>query len=247
MPRHVNIADRSYACPLCTVPITVSLDRLESYQCPDCQTVFKVMADMETGRAALFAPLAEKQTEPLGLPRGSVRALVAMGLSFTCWVLVAMDRALPPALLSLTLTVIGFYFGFRSHSDPRDDRIYDAWIHRQQPLNLPGGAIRVILLVGFALSGAALWARGVMGNLEVMEFFAILAGLVAGYLLSRMMTPLKQSHLYELWRHLRAMLVLLATAAVAVMAVHGTWMHWEQRPFVLLTAGISFYFGSRST
>ncbi|MBS3821503.1 MAG: hypothetical protein GVY16_04260 [Planctomycetes bacterium] len=247
MPRQVHIADRSYACPVCAAPVSEQLEKLKAWQCPDCHTAFKVMADAETGRTALFAPLAARQVEPLGLPRGSVRALVALGLSATCWALVAGCRDLPPALLSLTLTVIGFYFGFRSHTDPRDDRIYDAWIHREQPLNLPGGIIRVVLVLGFGISGLVLYSRGWLNHIDVLEFFAILTGVVAGYLLSKVMTPLKRSRLYDIWRHVRALLVLAATALAAVMALQGSWTIHGGRPFMLLTAGISFYFGSRST
>ena len=78
-----------------------------------------------------------------------------------------------------------FHFGFRRKSKSAQSRILDASARVQEPLNLPGGSIRLILILGFAGCAVVLWARRQIINPAYLEFFIILAGLVAGYFPAR--------------------------------------------------------------
>lgn len=52
--------------------------------------------------------------EPLNLPKGSIRSFVTLTMALSCWALVVTGRPVPAWLFSLILTVIGYYFGFRT-------------------------------------------------------------------------------------------------------------------------------------
>jgi hypothetical protein len=51
--------------------------------------------------------------EPLSLPHGSIRAVLAVALTGTCCFLWATGQALPGELLALASGVVGFYFASR--------------------------------------------------------------------------------------------------------------------------------------
>src|SRR3990172_3157799 len=55
---------------------------------------------------------------PLGLPTGSVRAVLALILCATMWYLVYLGEAVPGLLASAVLLVVAFYFGVRSTASP---------------------------------------------------------------------------------------------------------------------------------
>lgn len=246
MIRRVDIADRTYTCPVCNQTISEELLDRREYVCESCTTRFDVLVEDTTQRVALLAPPAPHTAEPLYLPRGSVRAMVALALSGTGWIMVATDQALPAGLLSLTLTVIGFYFGLRAKSESTRDRIFDPAVPKDLPLFMPANVIRVVLIAGFAITAVVLWQRGDIHRPAVLEFFMILLGLLGGYVITRLSRPLKQTRLYEIYRHFRALGVLGATLALAILGLAGQWAEPPAPAVVVLSMIVSFYFGSRS-
>lgn len=235
------------ACPMCSRPVRGTMRDGLDYTCPDCNAVFRVLVEEDRDRVAFLAPDQEPDVQPLHLPRGSIRATVAMLLSGTFWTLVLLGAPLPPSLLGVLLTILGAYFAFRGHSDPTDDAIYDPRISRNNPLNLPPGFIRAVLILGFGIAGVVLAVQGRLGQMEILEFYLLVVGLLAGLVLSRGMEPFKQSRGYALWRHIRAMIVILMAVAVAVLSLAGRWHGEEEYLYVVFCAVVTFYFGSRST
>jgi len=51
---------------------------------------------------------------PLGLPRGSVRAIIALTVIVGCLAYIVLYRDFPQALNALLGVVIGYYFGSRN-------------------------------------------------------------------------------------------------------------------------------------
>jgi hypothetical protein len=51
--------------------------------------------------------------QPIWLPKGSVRALLALGTTATTLYMCARGIPVPELLRDLTMTVVGFYFGGR--------------------------------------------------------------------------------------------------------------------------------------
>ena len=237
---------RQYQCPTCGLAIHGTLDGIDRYKCVDCRSEFKVMLDAETGRAAFLAPPAPDTPHPLYLPQGSVRALVALALAAACWGQMLLGRQVPVALLSLLLTVIGFYFGFRSHSGSARDRIFDPSVYAEPPLFLPAGVIRKILLGGFLVAACVLYFRKQLSDRELLSFFLILFGLILGHLFGRSFRKLQGSGLYVFVGHCKALVVLAAAAGVILLILSGRWRELRQIPLAVLCLIISFYFGSRS-
>ena len=101
-----------YECKACAARV----DQVEgnAYQCLNCGALYTLIkADDETPVG--FIP---KKREPLNLPRGSVRALTTIALSFTFLYQIYLYQNADLLLMQLLLTVIfyyhKFYFGSRN-------------------------------------------------------------------------------------------------------------------------------------
>jgi hypothetical protein len=88
----------------------------------------------------------------LGLPAGSVRAVLAIMVFGLIWGLLLLPEAepkpIPLYLYSLMFLILGHYFAARGHSPAVSGR-------EHPPLFLPRGTIRTIFVLGFA--GALGW------------------------------------------------------------------------------------------
>jgi len=235
----------TYHCPDCGLEIHEKLADAQAFECSGCRRRYQVLLDESTRKAGFVRLDAAAIQEPLGLPKGSVRAVATLTTAGCCWVLMAADDPVPGYLLSLLLAVIGYYFGFRQKLKGAGSRILDASAHTIEPLHLPGGSIRLVLILGFAACGTLLWARRQLVDPAHLEFFIVLAGLVVGYFFARFAAVAAGSAFGNLVNHTKGFLVLIATAGLAVLLLTGTH---AQAPRLGLTLAcfISFYFGSRS-
>jgi len=234
--------DILYRCPHCREQITRLPDNHTYYTCSRCRTRYLAMVDEQTNTVAFVDQTTRPSSRPLGLPKGSVRALVALSMVATCTALVARGHDVPGALASLLLTIIGFYFGFRVKSASLSDRVYDPSARRELPLYLPGGVIRTLLILACLFMAGLLLHRARLLSVPAhLELFVILAGLIAGHYfhkVSRGTGPLLG--------HAKAALAVVMAAGLSWLFVTET--HAALPPFavMLLCATISFYYGSRS-
>ena len=53
------------------------------------------------------------KNQPLGLPEGSVRAIIAIGLTVTVIVAIFVNRQVPDVVFGFMAAIIGFYFASR--------------------------------------------------------------------------------------------------------------------------------------
>lgn len=234
-----------YKCPHCATQIRQKLQDGEDLICVRCKCRFRVMLDEESGKVA-FADVAETKTpEPLYLPKGSVRAVTTVLLAVTSWILIVGAKNVPDYLFGLNLTVIGYYFGFRKKVKASESRIFDPSARSEEPLFLPAGLIRFFLIAGFMVCAFLLYKRGRLEDLRYIEFFAILIGLVIGYVFGRISRPLRGTKVYSIVNHLKGALVLGAAGVLAHTLLFADGAGDPHMPLAL-TAVISFYFGSRS-
>lgn len=178
---------------------------------------------------------------PLGLPRGSVRALVTLGLLTVFWILLYLGRDVPTALGFSVLVTTGYYFGSRSRGG-RSGR---------QPLFLPRGSIRTIIVAGSALVGYFLFQNGRLdfGNLErSTAMFSSEGALVGGFTFKKLIELLfrgKLEVLHKWMENIKALLVTTAAGGLGLTSLLGLEGETSSQLALLAAPFVVFYFGSR--
>lgn len=190
-----------------------------------------------------------KRMHALGLPGGSVRALMALGLVGTVCGLLIRDPSspLPEPLESLLFVVLGHYFAARGQApdDPEGG---------PPPLYLPRGTVRVLLVAGLVTAGVFVVRAGGDATPRGMITLVLVAAFLLGMVLTRV-TGWLQRRRGRPWRpfeDLRALIGLAAAGALALHAFLGILpgldtigvgrIGLEQG----LAGLVGFYFGSRS-
>jgi len=230
------------SCPHCGFPIHQELREGETFACGNCSSRFEVLRDNRT-EMVLLVPESDDVTEPLWLPRGTLRGVTAVALALSCWVLLLSGQAVPTYLLSLMLAIAGFYFASRPGRKPT---AYDPTKHQIAPTAKPRRVIQIMLVAGFAVTGLAALARGAGFDLDLLSFCLILAGLVAGHLFARGLRRIKGHGLYLLAHHGKGVLLLGAAGILAFTFLTGAYERIAPIIMVLLCSFVSFYYGSRT-
>jgi len=236
---------KTYRCPDCGMEIREGLVDGQVFDCANCRRKYRVLLDSSSSQAGFVPMEAAAVQEPLGLPKGSIRAIATLTTAGCCWALMLLEKPTPGYLLGLLLTVIGYYFGFRQRVKAAGSRILDASTSVQEPLNLPGGTIRMMLIGGFGVCAFLLAARGRFIMPEYLEFFIILAGLVGGYFFARLFAGTVAGAVRNIINHAKGLIVLVATIRLAVLLLAGGYLD-QPHLGLALACIISFYFGSRS-
>jgi hypothetical protein len=196
-------------------------------------------------------PAAEwKRHHALGLPGGSVRALIALGMVGTVCGLLIRDpsQQLPEPLENLLFVVLGHYFAARGQA-PEDDPAGGP-----PPLWLPRGTVRVLLIGGLVAAGVIVVRAGGAAAPRGLLTLALAAAFLLGLVLTRI-TGWWRRRRGGPWRpfeDLRALVGLGAAGALVAHAFVGVLpgpeavgvgrLGLEQG----LAALVGFYFGSRS-
>jgi len=185
--------------------------------------------------------------DPLNLPRGSVRAIMALALLGILWAIMLMGRDIPLPLAYVTLVILGHYFGVRGAQAPGGEGAPGG----KSPLYLPRGSIRALIILGFAGVGALLWHEGRLEITPQSTAFTILllaAAFLAGFLLRKIadfVTRGKMTTPRRWYENLKAIVALSATVLFVLACILGTGGAREQNLALLSAPFIVFYFGSR--
>jgi hypothetical protein len=207
-----------------------------------------------------------RRLHALGLPAGSVRALLAVLVFATVWgmLLVRPSQEVPDYLSALMFVIMGHYFATRK----RNTTI--AVLGDEPgppPLFLPKGSVRLLLAGGSAAVAVVLYQRGVLTRIDRNPGVTTLL-LVGGFLIGVILNTLVGWWRARGTRRHRAIEDLQALAAMGagvvlvalvwnrifpvvpvdqVDAIFNSWGHLGRfGPEHLLAAIIGFYFGSRS-
>jgi hypothetical protein len=211
------------------------------------------MPRMSASAPALPAALAGK-VPPLALPVGSVRALITLSTLGTVWFHQFQGLPIPPVLGDTLLLVLGYYFGIRNAAPPAAaDALAaapaaDRESNRRDPLFLPRGMIRILIIVGFAAIGMKLFNDGKLEPSNPPPEFALLGGFLGASLsrggfarIGRMLA----TKITNLLGHLLAtttLAVVLGYCAAAI-AGFGDWLTTETT--VVFAGVVGFYMGKR--
>jgi hypothetical protein len=234
-----------YRCPACRAEIRQRLEDKEEVSCAGCRRKYRIMLDETSGKAAFVEVTNKIVPEPLYLPRGSIRAGATLSLAVASWILMIGGAPVPDYLFSLLLTVLGYYFGFRKKAKEARSRIFDAAARAKEPLFLPAGVIRLFLIAGFVISGVVVYRKGDFSKLGHLQFFAILAGLVLGYLFAKIFSGLRGTAAHNVVNHVKGLIVLGSAVGLVWLLLTGQYVQ-HQQVSLMLACAVSFYFGSRS-
>jgi hypothetical protein len=191
-------------------------------------------------------------TPPLNLPVGSVRAKLTLVIVATTWV--QLLRGVDPsvALRDTLLLVLGYYFGARAGPPAAD--AYAAPADRESnsgdPLYLPRGAIRLLIVVGFA---AVAWKlhethRLLDASGQPQPIFVLVSTFLLGAVAKGVASWLGHhlpDRLRELVGHLAAAGTLLVVVAHCGLEVAGKLAEapaWATTGFLGI---VGFYLGKR--
>jgi hypothetical protein len=211
-------------------------------------------------------PIDWRKVHALGLPEGSVRALLAVLVFATVWgiLLVRPSQEVPDYLNSLLFVIMGHYFATRKRTAavavPEEEA-------GPPPLFLPRGSIRLLLAGGSAAVAVLLYQRGVLTRIDSnpgVTTLLLVGGFLVGVILNAFIgwwrARVKRKHrAIEDLQALAAMGAGLVLVALVwnrmfpvvpldeVDAVFNRWGHFGRLgPEHILAAVIGFYFGSRS-
>lgn len=235
-----------YKCPHCGFAIGEDLQGKDAFTCATCGRSYRVAQEDATGRVALFEDSELNIVHPLGLPKGSVRALVGLSLASCFWILAIAGRDVPQQLFRLILAVTAYYFAFRVRLKAAGSRYFDPAAESVDPLYLPGGCVRGLLAAGFVIAATAVYVQGRLGQPEFLEFFVLLGGLVAGSYFRKALKAGQGTAPHNALGHMKALGVLLVAATLFYLylsGAHATVPVWIP---LLLSCVVTFYFGSRT-
>ncbi len=190
---------------------------------------------------------------PLGLPSGSVRALLTLGIVAVVIKTVATGGQVEPLWIETLVIALAHYFTSRRfvHLDPDVIRRLEAEGHidiEPHPLFLPRHSIRAVLVAAFVGLAVYLYRQGRLFEPEAISIlgvvFAYLLGIIARGLLNfsaRGSRP-KPAQLWEDIKALVVLAVLFFTAGAYLLDVGERLPHQLRN----MTLGlVLFYFGSR--
>ena len=203
-----------------------------------------------------------RRLHALGLPSGSIRALLAILIFGTTWALLVLrpSREVPDYLRDLLFIIMGHYFAARHRGDQGDEP-------GPPPLYLPRGSVRLILVAGSVAVALLLYQRGQLTtpreNPGVVTLLLV-GGFLLGVVLNAASDALRERghRPPRLAEDLRAMIAVVAAVILVVLvlnrpllffppervdAIFARWVSiGRYGPEYVLAVVVGFYFGSRS-
>jgi hypothetical protein len=192
----------------------------------------------------------------LGLPAGSIRALLALGVLGLLWGLaLKFPHELPKSfiyLLFLMLLILAHYFAAHGKSVGQSQE--------RSALGLPRGSIRFLLMAGFLGLAYYLYHTDTQFELPASGpfFFLIallLSGFFVGYVLTSLMTLLGGGRLPAWFQDMQAWFALLGLLGLLILVIVYVIINPSVEPparlsvdqlEAFLAAIVGFYFGARS-
>ena len=197
-------------------------------------------------------------TDPLWLPRGSIRALLALSVATTTLYMVVVAREqIPQSLGNVLIVSVAFYYSTRSSISPPSETIKKTDNNEPPPLFLPNYTVRVALAIMITASIVIT----ALYNQEIPIFMLTVLLTIIGYGLGMVIKKLVtlifppkpgRNRAKELIGHLQAGAILTVVVGICGVNIMSTW---NVLPFDVLTLifinqllelAIGYYFGSRT-
>jgi hypothetical protein len=190
---------------------------------------------------------------PLGLPTGSVRAVLTLVILAIVVHEVVLGRQVAVIWTETLVIALAYYFTYRRFAAlPREVIIRleqeGALPREPNPLGLPRHSIRILIILTLAALGAYLYREQRLLEPQVITIFGTALCYLLGVFISAFTAWWSKGHKTlgsHLWEDIKAVAVLLTVMATAILYFHsGPDMvpSWLQTTTVGL---VLFYFGSR--
>jgi putative Mn2+ efflux pump MntP len=205
------------------------------------------------------------QRHALGLPAGSIRALLALGILGLLWLLVLRyddDHKLSLEFIYLEylmLLMLASYFTAHGKTIGKQ-------VSKKSPLGLPGGIIRIVLVVGYLGLAGFMWYKenylrepyqfdSPPTSPPVLLILLLLSTFFLGYLLTAIVRWFSGATLPYAYQDIQAWVALLALIGMGLLAMWHVFISpttkqdYSSSLVVLeacLAAVVGFYFGARS-
>ncbi len=201
----------------------------------------------------------------LGLPAGSIRALLALAVLGLLWLL-ALGPIWRPELKKLPLSFIYLQFLMiliLAHYFSAHGSTIGPMVSTRSPLGLPRGTVRFLLLVGYG--GLAYYLFRHQDDYElpkvetIQDFIVLLALLLSAFFVGHYLTWLVRAFsrgILPFWfQDVQAWVALLAILGLTALMIIHIFINPRLDPSLLigtlpldqlLAALVGFYFGSRS-
>lgn len=194
---------------------------------------------------------------PLGIPKGSVRALTAISIFGSLMAALILNRKIPETtfwyLWMVNYAVLGYYFANRQNQNTTEPNNKESINAAPSPLNLPRGSVRLILILTFLGTCGYFGYKWYNNNQTFWNdraFFPMLS--LAGFFLGRLLNALFQqkkqspSKLIRILKDAKAIAVLLCATAVILTIPLSFQIPQQEQVLRSSFLFIFFYFGSRS-
>ncbi len=193
---------------------------------------------------------------PLGLPVGSVRALLLLALAARAVLDLREGRDLAPWLATAIIVSAAGYFASRtsgragpapapSAGDPAGS-LAPAPRRSRPPLGLPAGTVRTLFLLAVGY-GSWLWFRShsVDGNNQGIVFVlgAFVLGVIVRWVLARLRRPEDQATLW--FEHVQALVALICAGGLVAIGAGETVVSLPAWGEAALAAVAVYYVGAR--
>jgi uncharacterized membrane protein len=185
---------------------------------------------------------------PLWLPRGSVRAVLALSVVFVVSWLTVRDEPVPLAVSEALFTALAYYFATRGASRSKAAEPEPTGGGELNPLFLPRGTVRFLIVAAFI--GLALWVLVEEGwgrlasattLLLVLAFFT---GQVVKHVI-RWLRPPSERHEVTTFDHLKAAVGVGVAVGFVALFVSGAYHETPPAVYKGFLGFMIFYFGSR--
>jgi len=190
---------------------------------------------------------------PLGLPNGSVRALLTLLILGVVINEMLIGRDIDILWYETLVIALAHYFSRRRFLNIPPESVpqlqKDGILPPEtRPLYLPTGCIRALIIISLAITGYFLYRQGRLLDPKVMPIFGVvgayISGMTIGYFAKWFMKPGPNSLLTR-WQDMQAILVLITVASTAaIFFIHGPegLPNWLRHASLFLSL---YYFGAR--